>query len=633
MPKKNSDKKRDPNTSTSTTLPRIGDLLVEEGLITRSQLELALQEQQRQTAYRPLGQICLELNLISRHDLQSVLRRHQHGLYLGELLLNMGLLQQAELDHMLQLQKLEKKRLGQLLVEHQVITEYQLIQALSVQLNIPHVVPRRELMDSQLVSQLDLDEAQLLGYLPLHRSGHQLTVVMTDPRNDELLQQLHEDYEAEILPAIASQREILNIIEVFKQERQIPDTIQMVDVVHNTISGEAVLQFLLSSAMEVRANLVLIEPTEGFIRIRFRRYGVLQHQTDLPGDILNKLVQQICHLTGLKTGNSALSSGHCHLQVQDQELSLQVTLLDGASGQSLFLKLESEQRPLLSLERLGLNPHTLKQLQRCLDLPEGLMLVVGPEQAGKRTTLYAALDYLNDLDKSLFSIEEQILTTIPGIHQLQQPQDNSTTVYDELLKLQPDVLMQQRISARNLGPLLDLSRHGLQVLGGINSLHLDSLLAQVDSWGLSSTELVSTVKGLLFVRQIRTLCPDCKLETQPPENIKRRLRLKWNSEDSCYQPAGCDSCQFQGYTGVTGLFEFWEVDEITRGSLLHTQNSQMLRSAARQRMISLLDDGIFKALQGVTSLTEVMRLLPPQSGPQLKDRSTAEIYDMCKTRY
>lgn len=618
--------------SVQETKVRIGDLLVEEGLITKAQLALALEEQKSQASYRPLGQVCLGLNLISRHDLQTVLRRHQQGLFLGELLLNMGLLQQEELEHMLQLQKVEQQRLGQMLVSHQIITEHQLVEALSVQLNIPHMVPRRELMDSDLITGLDLESADLLGYLPLHRSGSQLTVVMTDPLNTDLLEHLNKDYRVEILPAIASHQEIAKVLNELKLEKQLGDTTQMVNVVQNTVSGESVLMFLLNSAVDLKANFILIEPADGFVRIRFRRHGVLQHQTDLPLDILPKITHQVYKLTSMESANS-LISGQCRMTLQETDFILKATLLEGPGGESLFLNLETHSRKLLSLERLGLNPHTLKQVQRCLDLPEGLFLIVGPKQAGKRSVLYATLDYLNDLDKSLFSLEDEIYCSIAGVHQLKQPQNSNIEIYKDLLRFQPDVLLQQCIGPKNFAQILDLCRNGTQVIGAVPSLNLDDLFALVESWGVTLAELISVTKGILFLRQIRTLCSECKLETQPSESMKQRLRIKWGTDNVCFQPAGCDNCQFQGYTGVTGLFEFWEIDEVTRTSLLQSQNSHMLRSAARQRMITMLDDGIYKALLGTTSLTEVLRIMAPQSGPLLKERSASEIYDICRTRY
>jgi len=625
-------KKQKTATSKSKSKLRIGNLLLEEGLITKIQLDLALEEQKKQAGYRPLGQICLELNLISRHDLQAVLRKNQNGLFLGELLLNMGLIQQAELEHMLQLQKVEKQRLGQMLVSHQIITEHQLVDALSVQLNIPHMVPRPELIDTDLLTSLDFEEALILGYIPLHRSGSQLTVVMTDPLNTELLQELKSEYRSEILPAIATYQEIERTLKELKVNVLLGDTVQMLDVVQNSISGETVLMFLLNSAADLKANFILIEPADGFVRIRFRRHGVLQHQTDLPLDMLPKITHQVYKLTTMESTN-ALISGACKITIQKTDFDLKATLLEGPGGESLFLNLETRERQLLSLERLGLNPHTLKQVQRCLDLPEGLFLVVGPKQAGKRSVLYATLDYLNDLDKSLFSLEDDIFCTIAGVHQLKQPKDSSTAIYKDLLRFQPDVLLQQNVNPKNFSEIMDLCRNGIQVIGGVSSLNLDDLFAQIGSWGVTLAEMISITKGILFTRQIRTLCPECKLETQPSETMKHRLRIKWGTDNICYQPAGCDNCQFQGYTGVTSLFEFWEVDEITRTSLLQSQNSHMLRSATRQLMITMLDDGIYKALLGTTSLTEVLRIMAPQSGPQLKDRSASEIYDICRTRY
>ena len=611
------------------TTPRLGDLMVQEGLLRTEQLEQAIAEQQRRPEYHPLGQICLELSFLSRRDLQELLRKHQKKLFLGELLMNMGLITQAELEHMLQLQKVDQRRLGDLLIGHNVITEQQLVKALSIQLNIPRMIPRAELVDSELRNEIDFQHAQQETYLPLHRSEGTLTVLMADPLNKATLSNLQTRFQSEIKAAISTRNEILETLDLLQNQ---PAIVTQLD--NQSIQTQAAAEFLISSALLEGATAIHIEPDQGYLRVRYRQHGVLQHKTDLPADMLRGIVKHLCQLSGLEL-DQPFASAEIPMTLQDQEIHLKTVLARRARGASLVIHLEPIQRRLFSLERLGMNPATLKKVQHTLDLPGGLFITAGPQSSGKRTILYACLDYLNDLDKNLISLEKRVLSEVQGVFQHQiLPELSLSEQLSHLLSLTPDVLMLQELEQRLCQQISEAAFNGCRIITATPAPSLTGLLWQLQEWGMTRGALSTILNGVLLSRRVRTLCPHCRMQSPPNESVQRRLGIRLDSSSIFFAPAGCESCSFQGYMGSTGLYEFWEIDTMDKSQMLEGQTPNILRASSRQsqEQITFIEDGIYKALQGVTSLAEILRVVHVPLTNSNSPRKCEQIRQLCETR-
>lgn len=611
--------------------PRIGDLMVSEGLIRPEQLQSAIAEQQKRAEYHPLGQICLELSFLSRRELNELLQKHQKKLFLGELLMNMGLLTRAELEHMLQLQKVDQRRLGDLLIAHSVITAQQLVKALSIQLNIPRMIPRPALVDPALVEEMNIEHARSEVYFPLHRSEGNLTVVMADPLNKSTVSDLQTRFQTEIKAAIAPATEILQALEQLQSKPQLKNQTQSGSQAMQT---QAAAEFLISSALLEGATAIHIEPDSGYLRVRYRQHGVLQHKTDLPADMLKGIVRHLCQLSGLEL-DQPFASAEISMAIQDQHINLQTVLARRSRGASLVIHLEPIQRRLFSLERLGMNPHTLKKLQHTLDLPGGLFLVAGPHSSGKRTALYACLDYLNDLDKNLISLEKRVLSEVQGVFQHEiLPSMPISTQLDHLLSLTPDVLMLQELEQQLCGQIRNAAFEGCRILTSTPAPSLNGLLWRLQEWGLTHGALSATLNGVLLSRRVRTLCPNCRMQSPPSESLQGRMGLKLSEDDIFYAPAGCETCAYQGFMGTTGLYEFWEIDQLDKALLLEGQTPNIVRASSRQfqQQVTFIEDGIYKALQGITSLEEILRVIHVPLVAQGHLRSCDEIRRLCETR-
>lgn len=277
--------------SAATTALKLGDLMVREGLLTMDGLHKALAIQKQSDEYLPLGRVCVDLKLISKQELQRFLSKYQKHIQIGELLVNMGLITQTQVQKILEMQKASSKRFGALLVQSGFISESQLTNALSIQLDIPRMIPSLELMDQRLLEGIDEETLRFNEFIPVDRSGNQMTVIMSDPLNSNLMQQLVDRFKCKIIPAIATPSEILSTIaEFFGPRRKGPEEVSLdqdlmlketeQDKTKEEVSSMA--RFLVRSAVEEGASALHVECQENYVRVRLRKDGVMVHKTDLP---------------------------------------------------------------------------------------------------------------------------------------------------------------------------------------------------------------------------------------------------------------------------------------------------------------------------------------------------------------
>ncbi|PIQ28157.1 hypothetical protein COW36_05035 [bacterium (Candidatus Blackallbacteria) CG17_big_fil_post_rev_8_21_14_2_50_48_46] len=627
---------------------RIGDLLVKEGFLQPAQMEKILKFQAEQETYLPLGRICVEKGLISARELQSLLRKYHKRMYLGELLQNLGLITQAELEHLLQLQKIEHKRLGSLLIEHQIINESQLTDALSLQLDIPRMLPSLELINPRLLQGLDPEELLNQLYLPMHRHENQLTVVMADPLNQDLLESLGSRFQCQILPAIAPASELRESLKsLFKELHKEKDFViekesnpfQLEESSESTDPTATAVNFIISSAVHDRASDIHIEPQQRYLRIRFRIDGLMHHKTDLPAHVTPALIQHFKKLAKLKPEESLNpQSNHLQAEIRGKEMDLRIATFPGQWGEKIVISLLEKHSTLLNLERIGFSPVNLKTTQRMLDLSGGIVVVTGPTRSGKSTTLYAAMNYLNDLDKALVSLEKPIVYPLPGVVQTElSGQQSPAYLIDSLVEQDPDIVMVQDIpDTATAQALVRAAVMGYKVLTSLHTRDLASALFHLMHLGMAPFELASTVSCVIAQRLVRRLCDACKVVHEPSAAELSRFPLE--SVDphlySFYTPMGCNECLFQGYQGRTALHEILVMSDPIRDALISGQTLSAIRHLARkdQQLVSFAEDGFYKATQGITNLSEVLRVSPLKESDRQTSRSSEEVFALCTSR-
>lgn len=628
---------------------KIGELLVKEGFITSKQLQEALASQMRGD-YVPLGEVCIRLKFISKIELQQILKKHKKRIYLGELLLNMGLISQEELEQALEVQTIEGKKLGKILIEHGYINESILINSLSTQLGIPKIIPTAGLIDPGILKGISKAFLQKNECLPVFRDGDTVTVIMSDPLSEENIHAMGNIFKCRIEPAIASTDDIQKGIKLIYDDLRMVGSSsddKLRSLKSNLVIGEAVsserseenvvdvANFIISNAIAEGATDIHIEPMENMLRVRYRVDGILQHKTDLPLFMASTLSSRIKALCGLDIADKRRhQDGRLGARVMNKMFDLRVSTYAAKTGECIAIRVLPNQSNMMELEMLGFSPTTLRQFKNLLEVPAGIIMVTGPSGSGKTTTLYAALIHLNSLNKKIITVEDPVEYTVDGVVQGQISEKSGLSYANSvksMLRQDPDVIMIGEI--RDKGSALAVIETALSGHKVLTSFHTDDTvgaLLRMFEIGIETFLISSTVMSVMAQRLIRTLCPFCKVPYVPGNDILASfssIRPMSADKYTFYAPGGCIECDNTGFKGRTAVSEVLMLNNAVREALLNRAPSSKIRAVARQttRLVSMQEDGFYKAAQGITSLEEVLRLVRFNESDAQIPRSSEEV--------
>jgi type IV pilus assembly protein PilB len=639
--------------------PLIGDLLVQEGLISKDQLKDAIAYQKEKKIYVPLGEIFVEKRFLSRPELQSILKKHKKRLYLGELLVNLGHLTQDEVEKALQLQKIEKKKLGAVLIENGYLTEANLLNILSTQLGIPKILPTPGLIDPALLK--GVNKAFLLKHecLPAFRDGDVITVIMSDPLSEETIRILEGVLKGKVAPAIAGAEEIQTGI------KRVYDDLRMLDIsatkttdketAGHLVIGESgalenvdrsiieLLNFIISSAIAERATDIHIEPMENMLRVRYRIDGLLKHKTDLPAFLGATLVSRIKAISRMEIDQLRKhQDGRLAVEAFNRRYDLRVATYASFHGESLSLRILPNQSNLMDLEMIGFSPSNLRIFKQILNFPSGIAMITGPAGTGKSTTVYAALRYLNSADRKILTVEDPIEYKIDGIIQGQINEKagmNYKNFLRSLLRQDPDVIMVGEIRDKpSAEAVIEMALSGHKVITTFHTEDAVGALLRIFGIGVESFLISSTIMSVVAQRLLRVLCPICKTRQNPPDELLVAFESITPIEIAAHEfhaPTGCPKCDNTGYKGRTSISEILVINDPIRDAIINKSPYPVIRTVAREStgFVSLKEDGFYKATTGVTSLEEVLRVVPYNETDAQLARSSTEIVQLCEKGY
>ncbi len=639
---------------------KIGEVLVKDGYITSKQLQEALAEQLKGDVYCPLGEICIKLRFISKIELQQLLKKYKKRIYLGELLVNMGLLTGEEISQALEVQKIEGKKLGKILLENGFITEASLINSLSTQLGIPKIVPTAGLIDPSVLKGISKAFLQKNECLPIFRDGDTVTVIMADPLSEENIHAMENIFKCRIEPAVASSDDIQKGIKLiyddlrmvagaaeekmtrghFKSHLVITDAVSPGRSDDNIVE---VANFVISNAILEGATDIHIEPMENMLRVRYRIDGVLQHKTDLPLFMAQTLISRIKALCGLDIADRRRhQDGRLGARVKNRSFDLRVSTYASITGESVSIRVLPNQSNLMELEMLGLSPANLRLFKKMLEVPSGVIMVTGPSGSGKTTTLYASLMHLNSLSRKIITVEDPVEYTINGVIQGQITEKTGLSYSNfvkSMLRQDPDVIMVGEIRDKDSAEaVIETALTGHKVLTSFHTDDTTGALLRMFEIGIETFLISSTVVSVMAQRLVRTLCPFCKSAYVPGDDILSSfgsIKPLNFEKHTFYTARGCLECDDTGFKGRTAVNEILMVNNKVRDALLARSPSDKIRALARQSswLVSLQEDGFYKATKGITSLEEVLRVVKYHDGDAQLPLSSEEIIALCEDRY
>lgn len=630
---------------------RVGELLVREGVITPEQLDQALSVQKNQKVYKPLGEVCVELKFLSRTGLNRIINRHKKSIRIGDLLINLGLITPEQLKQALEHQKSEGGRIGDILVKMGFVKETSLLNTLTIQMGVPKIIPDFDLIDKTLLEGISEEFLKKYEVVPAFKEGKVLTVIMSNPLDEQTILELRNVFKCRIEPAIALSADIRRAIEQHYRKATLgsqgvseKDTKDLVigDTNFSRETGDnivGILDYIITNGIMEGASDIHLEPKEKCLRLRYRIDGILRHKTDLPISLAPGLVSRIKVLCSLDIAEKRRhQDGRIEARIMDKEVDLRVSVYASAYGENVVIRILHRTTELIELDALGISPANRANFQQMLDQPSGIILVTGPTGSGKTTALYAALNYLNDGQRAIITVEDPVEYTMDGVVQGQLDQKLGLTYVDflkSMMRQDPDVIMigeiRDSIAAE---AVIQAALTGHKVMSTFHTDDTTGALLRLMDMGIDTFLISSTVVSIVAQRLVRTLCPQCRKPYVPDRNLLASFGVSATGVEKLkfYQPVGCSACGDVGFKGRTAVHEILLVNDAIRDAILSRKTSSQIRLIARNqaKLISMREDGFYKATKGITSLEEILRVVFHNESDEMSPRAAEEIVALCE---
>lgn len=552
---------------------------------------------------------------------------------LGDLLVDNGIITAEQLQHALAEQKKLGSKLGRTLIELGFISEAEMLRFLSRQLRIPLVDLRHYKFDPQLVRKLPETYARRFRSIVLAEDEGSYTVGMADPTDIFAYDEISRLLPKQVRVAVVSETELLRTFDtVYRRTDEISSLAEELgqelqagdfDVSQLAVGDEVadapvvkLLQSLFEDAVQVNASDIHIEPDETVLRLRQRVDGVLHEQVMPEKRIAGAVVLRLKLMAGLNISEKRLpQDGRFNIKVRGRNIDVRMSTMPVQHGESVVMRLLDQSGEMLKLEHLGMPAPVLQRFRRVLNRPTGMVLVTGPTGSGKTTTLYAALQELNTPGRKIITAEDPVEYRIPRINQVQvNPKIGLefSTVLRAALRQDPDIILVGEMRDQETAEIgLRAAMTGHMVL---STLHTNDAISTADrllDMGAQGYLIAASLRAIIAQRLVRRVCESCAApyEPEPQERAWLAAALGERGEVSLRHGRGCPHCNNTGYRGRIGVYEYLEPNEPMLAALRRDDAEAFTRAArASPHYRPLVDSALDYALQGITSLSEVLRL-------------------------
>jgi type IV pilus assembly protein PilB len=599
------------------------DLLSRIGAISPEQLEYAARVRAKLRPPRPLLQVVKELGYVTDVGVQEALSAHPGEVRLGELLVDLGTITEGELERALAAQAAKPgRRIGDALLELDILSPEQLYQTLSVQLGHAFVRPDVEAPDAALLKNAPHDWCRTHRFVPIRREGAALVVAFADPLEAQSLAAAKQVFgETPIVRVLATPDAIHQVWERVDAGRR-TQRVALVD--ENEVVG--LVDTMLDAALECEASDVHVEPLSDRLRVRFRVDGALMPWRELPSALAASLTSRIKILAKADISERRRHQGGRFVRKRgERELDLRASFYVTVHGEKTVLRLLNRERSLVPVERLGLPPATLARFREdALDRPSGVILITGPTGSGKTTTLYSCVHYINSGEIAIVTAEDPVEYVMDGIAQCSLNSEIDLT-YEETLRhivrQDPDVIVIGEIRDRfSAHTAIQAALTGHKVLSTFHTEDTIGGLVRLLNMEIEAFLISSTVVSVLAQRLLRRVCEACAVRHEPSPMELRRLGYRAGDFEGAElrKGRGCSACRRTGYKGRVGVFEMLVLCEEVRDAILQHRTSYEIRRISRERsgLVSLLEDALVKAARGLTTLDEIVENVPRLDRPR-----------------
>jgi len=558
---------------------------------------------------------------------------------LAQMLVDEGIITEAQLQEALKEQKASGIRLEQALVKLGYVTNEIIIAFMGTQMGIP-TVNFSDLgeLDANVVKLVPENICQRQTLIPISKTGNTLTIAMADPLNVSAIDDIRLMTGFEIKPVLASEADIKQAIvkyfstssaemeEVMKDLENVGDievveTEEEIDAAKLAAASEdapivKLVNAILTRAIEEGASDIHLEVYEKSTRTRYRIDGVLHERPSPPKKIYPALVSRIKIISELDIAERRKpQDGRCKIKVAGKEVDMRVSILPTSFGEKVVIRILDTSNLQLDLSQLGFEPDVLQIYKKNIEAPYGMILVTGPTGSGKSTTLYSTLSLLNFPDVNILTIEDPVEFIVKGINQVQVNPKAGLTFASGLrsfLRQDPDIIMVGEIrDGETAGIAINAALTGHLVLSTLHTNDAPGAVTRLDNMGIEPFLISSSVIMVIAQRLVRKICPKCKEPYEVSPEVLEDLNIKPQEGEKIifYKGMGCSYCANTGYKGRAAIYEVMTMnDEIRKAILRRATASEIKKIAVESGMITLREAGIRKVKAGVTSIEELLRV-------------------------
>jgi type IV pilus assembly protein PilB len=560
---------------------------------------------------------------------------------LGEMLVETGLLSEESLTRVLSEQRTVRKKLGEIIVNQGLATEDEIAQALSLQLGIPLVDLNNTPVEPQAIELIPEKVARKHLIVPISLDDRDLHVAMADPLSFEAFEDVRFASGYTLKTTIATRTGVLWAIDQHYHLGSSLSTIvkditeeRLVEVVQETSDTDRkdtedlrkkseaapiirMVNLFVAEAADQGASDIHVEPSKTTMLVRNRVDGVLRKSLELPKWVQGAVISRIKIMAKMDIAEKRLpQDGRIGVRVGSKMLDLRVSTMPAAYGEKVVIRILDQATGKISLEAMGVPEEDLLQLDELIHRPQGILLVTGPTGSGKTTTLYAALEKIKSVERNITTIEDPIEYDIPGINQVAVQEKiglSFAATLRAMLRQDPDVIM--------LGEMRDLDTTTIAMQAALtghlvlSTIHTNSSAASITrlrNLGIPSYLIASTLIAIVSQRLVRVICPKCRVKDEPSDRDLARVGLAQTKKEeiSFFRGEGCNACGGTGYRGRTGIFEILPFHQQMRDLVMSKGSETDIRQlAVAKGMVTLGQAALSKVKAGVTTLSELYRVV------------------------
>jgi type IV pilus assembly protein PilB len=554
------------------------------------------------------------------------------GERLGQLLMKAGIITEGQLNDALEVHKATGSPLGRVLVELGYASQGAILSVMARQIGIPYVDFGERKPDAAAVAVVPKELALRFMLMPVGFDEQgRLIVSMADPQNVLALDDLRIITGYEIRPAISTKDDILSAIEeayaiaeksqdaddfgIGTEELSSEDLEALTEVTSDAPIVK-IVNYIITKAVADRASDIHIEPQEHDLRVRYRVDGVLHEVMRSPKSVQQSIISRFKIMADMDIAEARKpQDGHTSMTVEGHKLDFRVSTLPTVYGERVVLRILRKDSIMLRLSDLGFLPGSLERFESSFRKPYGAILVTGPTGSGKSTTLYAAINVLNSVDRHILTAEDPVEYRLPGVNQIQTNPKAGLTFAGALrsfLRCSPDVILVGEIRDQETAKIaIESALTGHLVLSTLHTNDAPGAITRLTEMGVEPFLISSSVDCVLGQRLARKLCDECKEEYVPAKQMCLDAGFaEDNLPEKLWRARGCKKCSLTGYRGRMGVHEVMMMsEEISRLTVEEATADKIKAVAIEQGMLTLKQDGLEKCRLGRTSVEEIVRVI------------------------